>query len=892
MERPSLQNSHDNPPSSPAQVGKRSTRRPSLFIFAVTIFLSAYLLFLVQPLMGRYVLPWFGGGAGVWTTCMLFFQMVLLVGYSYAHLLDRLLVIRQQVAVHAAVLLLSLLALPIIPDLSWRPDGVDAPAGHILLLLLVHVGAPFAVLASSAPLLGAWYRHAFPTGSPYRLYALSNAGSLLALLAYPFVIEPSLALRSQGLGWSWAYVAFVTVCAACGWHLVTRSEMQTSTATEAAAAHPEPLEIASGGGKAFMRWIALSATGSVMLLATTSQISQEVSVVPMLWILPLGLYLLTFILCFERDGWYDRRVFVPLLVLSVGAVIYAFSQSVFISYSTQLAIYAGTQFVCCMCCHGELARLRPDQLYLTRFYLALAVGGALGGVFAAIIAPSIFSGYWEYHLALVAVVGFVAYAVIQADRDQQSAWVKLPAWRRWWVPTTACLACVATAVPLLLHASMWNETTIESSRNFFGANRVIEGDAPSGPYRALFNGATSHGMQLLTPELQQTPTTYYTEYSGLGFALRQLRQIRASTGGAASSEGPLRIGIVGLGAGTIAALARPGDYLRFYEINPEVERLARKHFSFLVDSPAQVDVVLGDARITMANELERGKTQNFDVLVLDAFNSDSVPVHLLTAEAYQLYRRQLAPGGVLAFHTSNRHLALSPNIRELAENYGDRAVRIHSVDQYLSAAQLSTWVLTTGNASFLAAPALAVEATPWAPWERTRQSWTDDYSSLWAALRERGRERHNKWRNTPNQGRFVLDTAQVIDREQEHRIRDLSRAMYWDTKPQVPLFVLTTKSLQRKDGSIPAAGAAVSELRNSLGLDRLDPQLEILIFVARQQKQIEVWVGPSWPGPVRKLLESTLQRTMVESLQQRDLSSTLLRMTSTVDEMVRTLQGS
>jgi SAM-dependent methyltransferase len=880
--------SHTSPASAPGE--QVPGRRLDLILLAATIFLSAYLLFLVQPLMGRYVLPWFGGGAGVWTTCMLFFQMVLLVGYAYAHLLVQLPGIRRQVAVHVSLLALSLLTLPVIPDLAWRPTGTEAPLGHILLLLATHVGGPFAVLAATTPLLGSWYRQAFPVGSPYRLYALSNAGSLLALLAYPFLIEPSLALHTQGIGWSWAYVIFAAACALTGWRLVLGASAQPSTSTAALTTSselPDAGPDGPAGWKAFLLWIALAATGSVMLLATTSQISQEVSVVPMLWILPLAIYLLTFILCFESDGWYDRRVFAPLLVCAVAAVIFALSVSPLPSYTTQLVIYAATQFVCCMCCHGELARLRPNAQHLTRFYLGLSVGGALGGLFTAMLAPQIFSDFWEYHLALFATVGFVAVAVVRAHRCRLPAQVPQLSLRRLWVPACALLISVAVAVPMVLNANKWNGKAIEISRNFFGVIRVVEARAPSGPFREMYNGSTSHGTQLLSPELRQVPTAYYGVRSGLGFALRQLRQLRQADSAGVNT---LRIGAVGLGAGTIAAMAQAGDYLRFYEINPQVERLARSHFSYLSDSPAEIDVVLGDARVALSREAERDDLQGFDILILDAFNDDSVPIHLLTEEAYQLYRRHLKPGGVLAFHTSNRHLALSPNVRKLAEDYGDSAVSIQSVDEGWFSVNAADWVLTTRNQAFLSADALAVEATPWAPWERVTQAWTDDFYSLWDALRQRRSSATNKWQTTPNAGLFVYDVAQLIDEPEEDRIRDLSRALYWQSKPPIPLFVITAKTLQRPDGSVPLAGTAVSELRQSLGLHTYDLQFEIMIFIVREQKLIEVHVGQSWPPRLRSQLENTLQQTMTVSLRKRGLSRTLLLMANKVDDVVRDLR--
>ena len=480
--------------------------RIDLALFSVTLFLAAYLLFLVQPLMGRYVLPWFGGGAGVWTSCMLFFQAVLLIGYVYAHLLDKYLPPRRQMAVHIPVLAVSLVSLPISPAIDWQPTGAEAPEWQILLLLAAHVGLPFAVLASSTPLLSAWYRRRFPDGSPYRLYALSNTGSLLALLAYPFVIEPLLSLQMQSGGWAGMYVAFILLCSLLTWVVYRRGADSTIDAQTEAKSLPKESVAVAASWRRFGYWLLLAATGSVMLLATSSQVSREVSVVPMMWIVPLAVYLLTFILCFESDRWYDRRVFAPLLLVAAVLLFLSMSSIIDLAYFGQLSLYIFIQFVCCMCCHGELARLRPEPGQLTRFYFALSLGGVLGGAFSALLAPRLFDFYLEFPLALIATLIFVGAAIVRQQWAKAGSVLKLRSLAV--IAPTAVVICAVTLVFGLMVAS-WGSQVLASSRNFYGDNRVVLKNADSGAYLELYNGTTSHGIQIMTDSLQHVPTTYY-----------------------------------------------------------------------------------------------------------------------------------------------------------------------------------------------------------------------------------------------------------------------------------------------------------------------------------------------------------------------------------------------
>jgi len=787
-------------------------RLPTRTLFAVTVFLSAFLLFQVQPLMGRYVLPWFGGGPGVWTTCMLFFQVALLVGYGYAHLLSTALPARRQALVHGAVLALTLLTLPIVPDIAWRPSGDDEPVGHILLLLMLSVGGPFAVLAASAPLLASWYRLALPGGSPYRLYALSNAGSLLALLGYPLVVEPSLGLGVQGAAWSWAYGTFALVCGGCAWQLARRSGNGAAAATATGTA-AGPGGAAPTLSQTFV-WVLMSAVGSVVLLATTSRMSQEVSVVPLLWVLPLAVYLLTFILCFERDGWYDRRVVLPLLTVSLAAVLVTLFRVTHIDFRVEVAVLVVAQFACCMVCHGELVRRRPAERYLTRFYLALSVGGAAGGVLTAIVAPLVFTRYWEYHLGLAATV-VIATVCVLADRRRRGGGSTSEFARRLRSGATAFLVgggLAVAVVSLMTDPRIWFGDGlgggIDASRNFFGLVRIKEGESHLGTYRKMVNGTTSHGVQYLGGTDEAAPRSYFGPRSGLGVALEARRLRVAGQEGAGRS---LRIGAVGLGVGTVAAAAEPGDSVRVYEINPEVERLARKHFTYLSGAAAagvDVEVVIGDARVSLDREAERGELHRFDVLVVDAFNGDSVPIHLITHDAYTLYRRHLQPDGVIAFHVSNRYLGLTTIVRDVAESFGDQAVRVLSADEPWSGNSAARWVLASSDRAVLESERVRVESTPWLATETPSRVWTDDFASLWDALRLGRSMAPGKWDDAPNGGRFVSDDGEFISEADEDHIRRRCRAMYALSDGRRLVFVTAVSSDAAGSAGAPSLDGA------------------------------------------------------------------------------------
>ncbi len=584
-------------------------------------------------MMGRYILPWFGGGPAVWTGCLLFFQTFLLAGYAYAHWLGSRSNVRWQVGVHVTLLAVSLLLLPISPRADlWKQASTADPLLRILMLLTVTVGGPYLLLSSTAPLLQRWFTFG-GNRSPWRLYALSNFGSFLALLGYPFVFEPFLRLRTQGWIWSAAYVLFVAACTWTAWRVRGIAVPKMAAENEGDLAPRPSLATA-------LFWLGLSACGSILLVATTNQISEDIAVSPFLWVAALAIYLLTFVLAFESDRFYRRTLFAIAAGIAAPVACMLPAASISLSLRLQLALYLAAQFIVCMLCHGELARSRPAPRYLTAFYLTIAAGGALGGAFVALIAPRVFTEFSEYPIGLAGacLLGFVG-------------WLRTGALAEWTrsnlavrLPLMALLIGGLTAI--VATATLSKQGALASARNFYGILRVMERFDDNGRFRELQHGRTRHGIEYLAPAQRDWPTSYYGPHSGIAMALNALGTSKR------------RIAVVGLGTGTLAAWGRAGDTIRFYEINPDVEPIARSWFSFLSDSKAHTEVVLGDARVVLGRELAAGQSQDFDLIALDAFSGDSIPMHLLTAECADIYRRRLAPGGVLALHISNRVLNL------------------------------------------------------------------------------------------------------------------------------------------------------------------------------------------------------------------------------------------
>ncbi len=605
--------------------------------FALTIFLSAFLLFQIQPMVAKIILPWFGGASAVWSVCLLFFQALLLLGYLYAHALHEWLSPRRQATVHLLLLLASLFTLPVGADPAWRELAAQ-PALAVLLVLAAAVGLPYLLLSTTGPLMQAWYARAFVGAMPYRLYALSNLASMLALLSYPVLVEPFFELKTQTWIWSAGYAAFVAACAvtaAWAWRAAPAQRLH-SRADSDAAPRPGVLEC--------LIWVGLAMSASTLLLALTRHLTQDVAPVPFLWVLPLAIYLLSFILCFEAPRSYWRPGFLAALPLAFFGLDWIMSRGLPVPW--MVALIGATLFVICMVCHGELVRRRPHPRHLTLFYLMLSLGGALGGVFVGLLAPAVFDAYFELPIGLFLCALLVAVVL----------------WRQLRWPWTFLLLLMLAGYGLRLgyqarEMVQFYQLTV---RSFYGQLRVSEREQGSPTAkRVLAHGRINHGWQFLAPERRRTPTSYYCQESGIG------RALSSRPDGAHQ-----KLGMVGLGTGTLAAYGRAGDEILVYEINSQVLEVARGEFSYLADSAARIVPHLGDARLV----LEGQATQGFDVLALDAFSGDSIPTHLLTLEAFAVYLRHLKPEGILAVHTSNAYLDLPPVVARAAEHYGKAAV--------------------------------------------------------------------------------------------------------------------------------------------------------------------------------------------------------------------------
>jgi hypothetical protein len=708
-------------------------------LFAVSIFLSAFLLFQIQPMIGKVILPWFGGTPAVWSTALLFFQVLLTGGYSYAYwLIGRS---RRGALTHIALVALALLVLvflafqwtsPITPDSSWKPQDVASPVLDIFKLLIVSVGLPYFVLASNGPLMQAWFSRLFPDRSYAKLYALSNVGSLLGLLAYPFLIEPYLSLRNQGWMWSTGFAVFgclaVWIAFRSG-RVPPPSKPMLDSSSPAERPSPSLLGL----------WIALSATASLFLLSVTNQISQEVAVIPFLWILPLALYLLSLILTFSGERGYNRKMYSVLFVVSAALTLFVMLNATALHVYWQILAYCSLLFAVCMLAHGELYLLRPDAAHLTTFYLMVSIGGAFGGLFVSLIAPLIFNGYWEFFVGLAMAIAILLSLRGRKDvtlsdsegsptlsaRDSSIAGnrsLRVTQQSRFIFFVFGLVTVTLVVVGTYFSGSLF------SKRNFYGVIRVrqeLVGNPPRPAY-LMAHGITVHGLQFIGVD-RDLPTTYYVRGGGAGLAI--LNHPRYGQG--------LKVGMLGVGTGTLAVYGQPGDVYRLYEINPVVTDLAEGrggYFSFVSNSQADVTIALGDARISLERELAEGGSQEFDVLVLDTFSSDSIPVHLVTKEALGLYLEHLAPDGVIAAHITNLHLDLQPVFWGLAEQYGLSMVRVE-YEGDADSGYASHWILLARDPALLDIPAIQERAVDLDGYSTDLKPWTDDYSNLFQILK-------------------------------------------------------------------------------------------------------------------------------------------------------------
>lgn len=738
-----------------------------IFFYSLSIFLSAFLLFLVQPIIGKQVLPWFGGSAGVWSVCLAFFQTALLAGYIYADYLSR----KQlpfQAVLHTLLLGLATLTLPIVANEAFKPTASENPSLQILLLLGFTVAMPYFLLSSTGPLLQAWAARSTQKASTkleqiYRLFALSNLASLIALLSYPFLIEPYFSVSQQAKAWSGLFVVFAFLCTACTFLSLKKASLAQQAFAKNLSVENSRNEL-KPSVSSYLLWLILPSLACVLLLSITTHITQNVASVPFLWLLPLCLYLLTFILCFESGVWYRRWLFYPLLIALLPLMAWGLSKdNAVLSFKYALPLYCMGLFVGCMFCHGELARIKPQAQYLTRFYLFLSLGGAIGGISVSLLAPLVFVGYWELPLALI-MTGLMLW-LVNAKEALLIPWLSaclfaLGLWGlfKWTsfgskiehlpllisivgsgafvlagigylkhrsgtalAATLGLMAAICTTVLFNVYIRTLKDGTVQMERNFYGTVRVRQN--LDGRERRLSHGVILHGMQFTDLARHRIATTYYSETSGAGLAVRYLREQR---------QRPLRIGIIGLGVGTMAAYAHAGDWFGFYEINPQVIDLAKTQFTYLAaakNAGAALDIIGGDARLA----LEKQSSQQFDVLLVDAFSSDAIPVHLLTTEALRVYSRHLAAGGIVAFHVSNRYLELQPVVKQLAKLQNLHAFWISDepAELYLSR---SDYVLVSADPDLEGKYPFMGRSTPIKTQENMK-TWTDDYNNVFDVLK-------------------------------------------------------------------------------------------------------------------------------------------------------------
>lgn len=657
-------------------------------------------MFLVQPLIAKLILPWFGGASAVWSAALLFFQACVFGGYLYAHGLARLRA-RTQVIVHSVLLLAACALLPILPADHWQPTGDTHPTLQILLLLSATVGLPALVLASTSPLLQVWHMRRTGSEPPYWLYSLSNFGSLVALLGFPLLLEPLFTAPTLAMLWSVTFAIFALLSILSGWNSLNGHSTQPDQ-SELSAPAPSIVQMAL--------WLLFAACGSALLVAVSAHLSVNVAPIPLLWVVPLALYLLTFILNFGSVRVYNRATFFPWLAAALGCMTYLYMRidtNPHIRYA--IPLYLISLFLICMACHGELIQRRPAPQYLTRFYLFIALGGVLGGAFVAVLAPVLFESYWEIPIVLIVIAELAVF--VQWRR-------RGPRLRVWLVRGAMVAGVIALATFLIITEVSFRQGYLLVERNFYGVLRLRDYDVGDDfERRTLFHGTISHGYQYRKEQFRDLAASYYATESGIA------RTILAMHG----SGEPVRIGVVGLGAGVLASYARPGDAMTMYEINPAVVRIADEHFDFVSRARArgaQVDIVLGDARLSM----EHQPPQQFDILAVDAFSSDSIPVHLLTLEAMELYARHLKPGGALVIHISNRYVDLEPVCARAAQHLGRAAFVVEEGSALM--AHATSWVVITEDLELLRRAPFEGARLQTATAHPNFRAWTDDYSNV------------------------------------------------------------------------------------------------------------------------------------------------------------------
>jgi hypothetical protein len=700
----------------------------SSLLFAFTIFLGSFLLFQIQPLIGKYLLPWFGGSAFVWTTALLFFQVALLAGYFYTYLLTKL-PRRWQVGLHTLLLLgcgsvviflFPRWIAPIFPPFSffhWQPIS---PVLQVLWVLICAIALPYFLLSTTSTLLQKWFSFLGKERSSYFLYALSNTGSLLGLVSYPFLIEPLFSLRSQGYLWSVVlllYIILFFVC--CIFIFFSHSSFSSSPTGKYMSSTPVVRWH-------YLLWIVFPAISSLMLLATTNRMLQSIAPIPFLWIIPLGLYLISFIICFSSSKFYLRNMYATLFLVLLPLISAWSISSINLGVTIPLGAYSVLLFCCFMLCHGEVYSFRPSPSQLNLFYLFIAIGSAIGACIVALIAPVFFTGlFWEFYIGLLLSCG-VALFVLFFYKDslvysflltvlKSKRKVLLFTFTVW---SVFFLICFSANYYQQVHANVgiW--------RNPYATLRVAEYTSGGNSLYCILNGVILHGCQYRDPSLSHIPLTYYGETSGIGLTINAFRQ---------QNHKQLRLGVIGLGAGTLAAYGQKGDFIHFYELDPQDVTVASSYFRYLKDSPSDISVSVGDGRLLLQKEISKGGFKPYDILVVDAFSDDAIPIHLLTKEAFALYLRALAPDGVIAFHVSTTYIDLYPVLKQMTEYFGLESAFVYSSTRVDSIVP-SKWVLLTHNNLFLQKNDIAKAKKTSLKDIKDISLWTDDYSNLFQVL--------------------------------------------------------------------------------------------------------------------------------------------------------------
>ncbi|HCC22606.1 TPA: hypothetical protein DF272_00290 [Candidatus Falkowbacteria bacterium] len=675
-----------------------------MFLSFVTIFHSAFLVFLVQPLIGKALLPWFGGSASVWVVSLVFFQVILFLGYLYTHVIVNKLNASAQKKLTILIIVVCVLTLPIIPTDYFSDFAATHPTSSLLTLLSLTIGLPFLLLASANPAIQSLFSRRFPDRPPYFLYAVSNAGSLLGLLIYPALFEVQLSAINQAKIWSGLFVVF----SALFLFLIYSGNKKQPTAQEVT-----PIDRINWRLKA--PWVIFPALTTLMLVAVSSHLSQNIAPVPLLWIVPLSIYLLSYILSFSRLQLYRRRpLFLILMFVSASMIISLVQPQVGLSFLWQVILMVLSFGFLCYIGHAEVYLSRPQPASLTTYYLYLSAGGALGGIVGSLLLPVLFPVYYELHLVIILFV-LTTIAVYYFDRNFYFNRTKHnPIWLIFLIIPTIFIFYLIESVRYQIAGAEY------LSRNFYGTIYVGDRhDKKSGlDYRVLINGPIVHGLEVLDSGVDFRQTTYYSKSSGVGLVLDNF------------SQASKRVGVIGLGTGSLVSYCRPGDYYRFYDINPDIMTVARTQFSYLDTAACEYDLVLGDGRVT----LDREPNNNFDILIIDAFSSDAIPTHLLTAEAFDIYLRHLAPNGAVLFHLSNQYVDLRPVVSALAAHSGYHSALIETEADSSKLIYSSTWYLLSRNESLFSIPAISRAVTPVSAGNADKL-WTDQSSNILSVIK-------------------------------------------------------------------------------------------------------------------------------------------------------------